>query len=78
MSDGKPVDRPSTQTVKIRQGTGPRVMVTVLLLSLLLAIVAGALLGLYYYFSRPPAQTTRLAPLAALLPLMPLALYSAI
>jgi hypothetical protein len=37
-------------------------MVTVLLLSLLLAVVAGALLGLY------PAQTTGLAPLLALFP----------
>jgi hypothetical protein len=43
-------------------------MVTVLPVSLLLAVIAGALLGLYYFFARPPAQTTGLAPLVALFP----------
>jgi hypothetical protein len=46
-------------------------MVTVLLVSLLLAVIAGALLGLYYFFARPPAQTTGLAPLVALFPHRP-------
>jgi hypothetical protein len=66
MSDWKPADRPDPRTVRTRQGTGPRAMVSVLLLSLLLAAIAGALLGLYYFFARPPAQTTGLAPLVAL------------
>ena len=48
----KAVDHPSAKTVKVRQGTGPRVMVSVLLISLLLAAVAGAAL-LYYFLTRP-------------------------
>jgi hypothetical protein len=48
----KPVDRPSAETVKVRQGTGPRAMVSVLLISLLLAAILGAVL-LYYFFTRP-------------------------
>ena len=47
----KAVDHPSAKTVKVRQGTGPRVMVSVLLISLLLAAVAGAAL-LYYFLTR--------------------------
>jgi hypothetical protein len=50
-TNGKPVDRPSDQTVKVRQGTGPRAMVSVLLLSLLIAAVAGVLLLAYFFFS---------------------------
>jgi hypothetical protein len=45
----KPVDRPSRQTVKVRQGTGPRAMVSVLLTSLLMAAVAGIVLLLYFF-----------------------------
>jgi hypothetical protein len=52
MNHGKPVDHPSTKTVKLRQGTGPRAMVSVLLLSLLLAAIVGAAL-LYYFLTRP-------------------------
>jgi hypothetical protein len=48
----KAVDHPSAKAVKVRQGTGPRVMVSVLLISLLLAAVAGAAL-LYYFLTRP-------------------------
>jgi hypothetical protein len=55
MENGKPVDRPSEQTVKVRQGTGPRTMVSVLLISLLLAAVAGALL-LAYFFAWPASK----------------------
>jgi hypothetical protein len=47
----KPVDRPGRSTVKVRQGTGPRAMVSVLLISLLLAAIAGAVL--LYWFMRP-------------------------
>ena len=47
-SDTKRVDHPSRETVEVRQGTGPRAMVSVLMISLLLAIVAGlALLGVF-------------------------------
>ena len=53
MNDTKPVDRPSEQTVKVRQGTGPRAMVSVLLISLLLAAVLGALLLAYWPASAP-------------------------
>jgi hypothetical protein len=53
VNDSKPVDRPSKQTVKVRQGTGPRAMVSVLLISLLLAVVVGALLLAYWRGFRP-------------------------
>ena len=49
----RPVDRPSDQTVKVRQGTGPRAMVSVLLGSLLIAAIAGTFLLLYFYFTSP-------------------------
>jgi hypothetical protein len=57
MDNGKPVDRPSEETVKVRQGTGPRAMVSVLLTSLLLAAVAGILFLLYYFFFAWPTST---------------------
>jgi hypothetical protein len=53
MDNGKPVDRPDTATVKVRQGTGPRSMVSVLLISLLAAAVIGAALLYYFIFLRP-------------------------
>jgi len=56
MDDGKPVDQPSAQSVKVRQGTGPRIMVSVLLISLLLAAIAGAALLYYYYFLAQPTS----------------------
>ena len=42
------VDRPSGETVKIRQGTGPRAMVSVLLAGLTAALVAGLVLVGYF------------------------------
>lgn len=53
MDNGKPVDRPSEQTVKVRQGTGPRAMVSVLLASLLMAAIAGIVLLLYFWLTGP-------------------------
>jgi len=53
MDSGKPVDRPSDPTVEVRQGTGPRTMVSVLLISLLLAAVVGVLLGFYFLWTWP-------------------------
>ena len=44
MQGDKPVDEPSRETVRTRQGTGPRIMVSVLLASLLLAVLAGVFL----------------------------------
>jgi hypothetical protein len=53
MESGKPVDRPDAETVQVRQGTGPRETVSVLLISLLLAACAGiAIIG---YFLWSPA-----------------------
>jgi len=53
MDSGKPVDRPDIDTVKVRQGTGPRSMVSVLLVSLLAAAIIGAGLLYYFFFVRP-------------------------
>jgi len=50
--DDKPVDRPDQATVAVRQGTGPRAMVTVLLLSTIAA--AAAMLVIYLYFIAGP------------------------
>ena len=44
------VDRPSAETVKVRQGTGPRATVSVLLISLTAAAVAGVLIVGYFAF----------------------------
>jgi hypothetical protein len=50
MQTGKPVDHPDRQTVKVRQGTGPRATVSVLFISLILAAMAGMVLLAYFYF----------------------------
>jgi len=41
-------DRPSAETVKVRQGTGPRATVSVLLVSLAAAAIAGVLIVGYF------------------------------
>ena len=51
----EPVDHPSPDTVKVRQGTGPRATVSVLLVSLTLAAVVGIALLAYFYFGSAPA-----------------------
>ena len=38
-SNSKPVDHPSRETVEVRQGTGPRATVSVLLISVALAVI---------------------------------------
>ena len=48
MEGSEPVDRPSRETVAVRQGTGPRAMVSVLFISLALAALAG-LINLGYF-----------------------------
>ena len=50
MEDSKPVDHPDRETVEVRQGTGPRAMVSVLFISLVSAVVAGAILLAYFFF----------------------------
>ena len=50
--DDKPVDRPDKATVAVRQGTGPRAMVSVLLISTLAALAA--MLVIYFYFFAGP------------------------
>ena len=55
--DDKPVDRPDKATVAVRQGTGPRAMVTVLLLSTLAAVAA--MLVIYLYFFAGPTLPPR-------------------
>ena len=51
----EPVDHPSRDTVKVRQGTGPRATVSVLFVSLTLAAVVGIALLAYFYFGPTPA-----------------------
>jgi hypothetical protein len=48
MEDTKPVDRPSRETVEVRQGTGPRATVSVLIVSIVLAVIVGG--GMLAYF----------------------------
>jgi hypothetical protein len=54
MEGDRPVDEPNRETVKARQGTGPRIMVSVLLVSLLLAAIAGVVLLLPWLTSPGP------------------------
>lgn len=53
----EPVDHPSRETVDVRQGTGPRSTVSVLFISLTLAVIAGAALLAYFYFG--PTQAPK-------------------
>jgi len=55
MTNGEPADHPTRETVKVRQGTGPRSTVSVLFISLTLAAVAGLALLAYFYFGATPA-----------------------
>jgi actin-like ATPase involved in cell morphogenesis len=49
IADSKPVDHPDRETVEVRQGTGPRGTVTVLIVSLAAAAAVGALLLIFFY-----------------------------
>jgi hypothetical protein len=44
----RPADHPDRETVEVRQGTGPRAMVSVLFVSLSVAAVAGVILLGYF------------------------------
>lgn len=57
MSNGEPVDRPSRETVEVRQGTGPRATVSVLLGSLALAAIAALVLFAYFYLGSTPTPS---------------------
>jgi hypothetical protein len=57
MEQDKPVDQASPQTIAVRQGTGPRETVSVLIISLIAATVVGAFLLVYFfYFGAMPTQ----------------------
>ena len=56
MSNGNPVDRPSQETVEVRQGTGPRNMVSVLLIGIVMATVAGLFLLVYFNYAWPTSK----------------------
>lgn len=51
-TESKPVDRPSIETVKARQGTGPRATVSVLLISVVMAAAAGVFVVGYFMVTR--------------------------
>jgi hypothetical protein len=53
MEGTKPADHPSRQTVKVRQGTGPRATVSVLFISIAGALLAGILLVGYFVWGIP-------------------------
>ena len=48
LDNSKPVDQPDQATVDVRQGTGPRETVSVLLISLVLASLAGIAFIAYF------------------------------
>jgi hypothetical protein len=49
-TNSKTVDHPGRETVKVRQGTGPRATVSVLFISLTMAAVSGSILLVYFLF----------------------------
>jgi hypothetical protein len=54
MEDTRPADHPDRETVAIRQGTGPRATVSVLVISMACAAVAGLLLMGYFVWGFGP------------------------
>lgn len=52
MENSKTVDHPDRNTVAVRQGTGPRATVSVLLISLLMAVAVGVVFLGYFYWVR--------------------------
>lgn len=52
MDNSKTADHPDSKTVAVRQGTGPRASVSVLLISLLMAAAAGVVILGYFYWVR--------------------------
>ena len=52
MDNSKPVDHPDRETVEVRQGTGPRATVSVLLISLLMMVAVGVVFLGYGFWVR--------------------------
>ena len=52
MDHSKPVDHPDGETFEVRQGTGPRATVSVLLVSLLMVAAVGVVVLGYFYWVR--------------------------
>ena len=52
MNNSKPVDHPDRETVEVRQGTGPRATVSVLLVSLLMMAAVGVVFLGYFFWVR--------------------------
>ena len=52
MDNSKPVDHPDRETVEVRQGTGPRATVSVLLVSLLMMAAVGVVFLGYFFLVR--------------------------
>ena len=49
MEGTRPVDHPDPETIAVRQGTGPRATVSVLLISMVCAAVAGLLIAYFVW-----------------------------
>ncbi len=56
MEGTQPVDHPDRETVRVRQGTGPRATVSVLLISLACAMVAGIVIVGYFVLGFSPGH----------------------
>jgi hypothetical protein len=56
MEGTKPADHPDRETVAVRQGTGPRATVSVLVISIACAAVAGLLLMAYFVWGFGPPR----------------------
>ena len=52
MDNSIPVDHPDRETVEVRQGTGPRATVSVLLISLLMMVAVGVVFLGYGFWVR--------------------------
>jgi nitrate reductase NapE component len=52
MDNSKPVDHPDRETVEVRQGTGPRATVSVLLISLFMMVAVGVVFLGYGFWVR--------------------------
>jgi hypothetical protein len=56
MEGTKPADHPNRETVAVRQGTGPRATVSMLLISMTCAVAAGLLLLTYFVWGFGPSH----------------------
>ena len=63
MDNSKPVDHPDRETVAVRQGTGPRATVSVLLVSLLMMAAVGVAFPRLLQLGQVSAMAHRLVSL---------------